>query len=318
VNPIGPPAVEVKLLSKKFGSFVANENISFQLKSGSLTCLLGPNGAGKTTLVRQLMALERPSEGTIRLGGSDLLGSLRLPSEVCAYLPQRGFPFGELTVLEAIEFSARLRGVGSAAARKCATQELERWGLETSASKMLFRLSGGQQRLVGLAATLVGEREILILDEPTNDVDPELRSRIWDCLAERRTLGHAILIVTHNIHEVERVASDALIMGGGRLLASGSIPELRRQFGAADESLLLRVPSVDIGSWLLARGFKEVSSGCGEFTFAVRTAEIDSVCALISTEFGPSTLLRMDVAEANLQDIYLKSIDTRDLVDSVF
>jgi ABC-type multidrug transport system ATPase subunit len=227
------PAFEVRNLHKRYVSppVVANDGISFTVAPGEAFGLLGPNGAGKTTLVRQLVGLLRPTSGEIRLFG-ELLPSGRDPriGRTVAYLPQGGLALGELRVAEAIEWTAILRGCGPRTAQSETSELLEVLELSTLRDRQLRKLSGGQRRLVQLGMTLVGRLPVLILDEPTADIDPVLRTRIWDLVAARARAGAAIILVTHDVAEAEHVLHRVAILDEARLAALGTPAELKARF----------------------------------------------------------------------------------------
>src|SRR5918997_6516566 len=184
------PAYEVRNLCKVYSDpkVVANDGISWSVAPGEAAGLLGPNGAGKTTLVRQLVGLLRPTSGEIRLFGELVFGGRgpeRRVARCVAYLPQGATALGELKVAEAISYTGMLRGLGKAAAASDAEQLMDALSLGDLAGRQLRKLSGGQRRLVQIGMTLVGRLPVLILDEPTADIDPALRIRIWELIEDR-------------------------------------------------------------------------------------------------------------------------------------
>lgn len=228
------PAFEVRNLHKTYDStppVVANDSISFTVEPGEAFGLLGPNGAGKTTLVRQLVGLLQPTSGDIRLFGERLRpGRDRRIGRTVGYLPQSTFALGEFRVAEAIEWTAILRGCGKGPAHTETHELLEVLELAPLRDRQLRKLSGGQRRLVQLGMTLVGRLPVLILDEPTADIDPVLRTRIWDLVAARARAGAAIVLVTHDVAEAEHVLNRVAILDEGRVAALGTPAELKARF----------------------------------------------------------------------------------------
>ena len=226
------PAYEVRNLCKVYREpkVVANDGISWSVDRGEAFGLLGPNGAGKTTLVRQLVGLLRPTSGEIRLLGELVFAGRRREPRVAryvAYLPQGASPLGELKVAEAISYTGMLRGLGKKAAAADTEELMDALSLGGLAGRQLRKLSGGQRRLVQIAMTFVGRLPVLILDEPTADIDPSLRTRIWELVADRAASGAAVILVTHDVSEAEHVLDRVAIMGGGRVVASGTPAELK-------------------------------------------------------------------------------------------
>lgn len=226
------PAYEVRNLRKVYRKpeVVANDGIDFTVAPGESFGLLGSNGAGKTTLVRQLVGLLRPTSGEIKLFG-DPLRADRGPDprvgRAVAYLPQGSLALGELKVAEAITWTGVLRGCGRATAVAEATDLVEVLDLGPLVDRQVRKLSGGQRRLVQIAMTLVGRLPVLILDEPTADIDPGLRRRIWELLAGRCRAGAAMILVTHDVAEAEHVLGRVAIIDSGRVAAAGTPAQLK-------------------------------------------------------------------------------------------
>ena len=225
------PAFEVRNLRKVYRSpeVVANDSISFTVEPGTAFGLLGPNGAGKSTLVKQLVGLLQPTSGSIRLFGEDVpaRSSDRRVARHVAYLPQGALSLGEFKVAEALRWTAMLRGCGKKTAVAEAAELMEILELRDLADRQVRKISGGQRRLVQLAMALVGRTPCVILDEPTADIDPALRTRIWSLLADRTRTGTAVILVTHDVSEAEHVLDRVAILDAGRVVAEGSPAELK-------------------------------------------------------------------------------------------
>lgn len=222
------PAYDVRELRKRYPSpeVLANDGLTFSCFPGEAFGLLGANGAGKTTLVRQLIGLLRPTGGEIKLFGETLAPGQNVGGRV-SYLPQGSTSLGELRVGEAITSTAILRGCG----RKTAagqTEELSaRLGLEGLEDRQLRKLSGGQRRLVQIGMTMAARLPVVILDEPTADIDPAKRRDIWSLISERARTGTAIILVTHDVAEAERVLDRVAILERGRIVSMGTPAELK-------------------------------------------------------------------------------------------
>src|SRR5918992_1219008 len=226
------PAFEVRNLRKTYESplVVANDGISFTAEAGEAVGVLGPNGAGKTTLVRQLVGLLTPSAGEIRLFGEIVKPGISLDRRVgrtVAYLPQGALALGELRVDEAIRWSGMLRGLGRLTAQSETDELLEELQLGSIAERQIRKLSSGQRRLVQIGMTLVGRLPVVILDEPTADIDPALRRRIWELISERVAMGAAVILVTHDVAEAEHVLNRVAILDQGRVVVSGTPAQLK-------------------------------------------------------------------------------------------
>lgn len=229
---MGKIAYEVTALTKRYRPEqpAANDQISLTVYKGEVLGLLGPNGAGKTTLVRQLAALTRPTSGQIRLFGRDLIAEPELAGQWIALQPQgMALPTTERPQV-LLEVTGQLRGLPPDAARREAIALIDEFGLGPHLSKPFYKLSGGLRRLVAITTALIGQRPVLIFDEPTNDLDPEIRRTVWRRIREAAQGGAAVLLVTHNVVEAEQVLDRVGILSGGKMLALGTPGELKRGF----------------------------------------------------------------------------------------
>jgi ABC-type multidrug transport system ATPase subunit len=190
-NPV-KNSIEVSNLTKIYeatagrGKFhqpvLANDNISLEIKHGEVFGLLGPNGAGKTTLINQILGLTTPTDGTVLIQGVDVVWQPAYVKSIASYLPQRGIAFEYTEVNKAILFAGQLKGLSKDQARNQADQLIVKLELAEVAHTFFNKLSGGMRRVVGLALALMGQPEILVLDEPTNELDPVRRRRVWDLI----------------------------------------------------------------------------------------------------------------------------------------
>ena len=198
----------------------ASDGVGLEVRQGEIFGLLGPNGAGKSTLVRQLTGLLRPDAGEIEVLGHDLVRYPERASRLLAYLGQESPALDELTVALAAETTARLRGLAPAAARRERDEVLEELGLTELAGRPVKKLSGGQRRLACVAAALVGERPLLVLDEPSAGMDPVARRAVWAAIDRRRaSIGATVVLVTHNVIEAETVLDRVAVLDEGRVIA---------------------------------------------------------------------------------------------------
>jgi len=221
-------ALVVDDVTKVYGqSLRANDHVALRVEPGAVYGLLGPNGAGKTTLVSQIIGLATPTSGTITLGnvaegGIDLVSNPAAARQLCSYLPQAQLPIESLRVRTAIEMMGRIRGGDGDAVRKrtdtlIRTLEIGAW--ETSLGQSL---SGGVKRLVGFIMATVQPGRVVILDEPTNDVDPLRRRLMWAEIRDLAAQGSAVLLVTHNVLEAERSVDRLALIDEGRVIAEGT------------------------------------------------------------------------------------------------
>ncbi|MCY4020593.1 MAG: ABC transporter ATP-binding protein [Chloroflexi bacterium] len=207
----------------------ANNNISFQVCEGEIFGILGDNGAGKTTLIKQMVNLLGSTSGSILLYGKPVThDSLYLPSLV-GYMPQESHALNQLTAGEALYYSAHLRGMNRSAAIDERNRLLKFWKMEDLRDQYSSRLSGGQRRLLRLAVATAASSKVLVLDEPTNDLDPQKRRLVWENLRVlNRDRGKTIIFITHDAVEAERVIERVGILHRGKLVITGSPHVLKR------------------------------------------------------------------------------------------
>jgi ABC-2 type transport system ATP-binding protein len=215
------------------GGVRANDGVSLSVDGGQVFGLLGHNGAGKTTLVNQVVGLLRPTAGSIEIDGRDAVGDPAFARRVCSIQPQAQVPISGLTPRQAIELIGRLRGgrpleVRERAARFVDALDIGEW-LDVDGE----RLSAGIKRLTSFCMTAVAPGRIVILDEPTNDVDPVRRRLLWAQVRAIADEGAAVLLVTHNVLEAERAVDRLAILDHGRVIAEGTPAELKA--GIADD-----------------------------------------------------------------------------------
>jgi ABC-2 type transport system ATP-binding protein len=220
--------IEIKDLVKEFkGGIRANNGISLSINKGEVFGLLGPNGAGKSTLVSQLIGLLTPTSGIIKLGGVDIIANPGHARKVCSFQPQNDVPIDGLTILQAVELIGRLRGGNVLSVRKRTRELIDALEIGQWAKSQGQTLSGGVRRLVGYCMTTVAAGEIVILDEPTNDVDPLRRRKLWEQIRSVADSGITVLLVTHNVLEAERVVDRLAIIDSGKILCSGTPTALK-------------------------------------------------------------------------------------------
>lgn len=224
----------VEGLTKRFGTLAANDDITLHVGAGEVYGLLGPNGAGKSTLVKQTIGLIMPTAGQIHLGRFDLVAAPDAARQLCSYLPQAQMPIEAFRAHEAIELAGRIRG-GNRRDVKARTDALiEALDIGEWRRTLGQKLSGGVKRLVGFCMAAVCPGRLVILDEPTNDVDPLRRRLLWRQIRALGAEGCSVLLVTHNVLEAEKSVDRLGIMSDGRLVAEGTPSALK----SADRSQL--------------------------------------------------------------------------------
>jgi ABC-2 type transport system ATP-binding protein len=226
-------AVEVRGMRKRFGTIVALQSIDLHVRRKAITAVLGPNGAGKTTLIRILTTRLRPDGGGGTVAGVDLTMSAAQVRRRIGVVAQVAAVDDSLTARETLVLVGRLRHMRRAAARTEADRLIDRFALEDVAARPAGTYSGGTRRRLDLAAAVVGSPEVLFLDEPTTGLDPLSRRRLWDLVRALAAEGTAVVLTTQYLEEADALAGDIHLIVGGRVVASGTGPELKAQVGDA-------------------------------------------------------------------------------------
>ncbi|MFE9095150.1 ABC transporter ATP-binding protein [Streptomyces sp. NPDC007264] len=291
-----PPTPEVR----------ATDDVRLDIRRGEIFGLLGPNGAGKSTFVRQLTGLMRPDRGSVTVLGHDIVRRPERAARLLAYLGQESSALDELTVSLAAETTGRLRGLGLRQARQERDAVLDELGLAPIASRPLKKLSGGQRRLACLAATLVGERPLLVLDEPTTGMDPVARRAVWAAVDRRRAeRGTTVLLVTHNVIEAETVLDRVAVLDRGRVIACDTPAGLKeRVAGEVRVELVWRERApLDVPEVAALRARAAESGRRWSLRMAPEEAR-----AAVATVTGGAAFAALDdftLATPSLEDVYL-------------
>ncbi len=205
----------------------ANRDISIEVRPGEVYGLLGPNGAGKSTFVKQVIGLRKPNSGSMDLGGHDLVADPDAARQLCSYLPQAPMPIDSFRTHEAIRLTGEIRGGDRAAIAERGDRLIEALQIEEWRDTLGTKLSGGVRRLVGFIMVTVVPGRVVILDEPTNDVDPLRRRLLWEQIRQLGEMGAAVFLVTHNVMEAEKAVDRLAIISDGELVAEGTPSSLK-------------------------------------------------------------------------------------------
>ncbi len=222
--------IDIQKFGMKFGKKTVINGLSFNVKKGETFGFLGSNGSGKTTTIRALLGIYQPSAGTLLVNGKKFEpedgGDL-------GYLPEERGLYKKESVLEVMTYFGQLKGVEKKAARDWSQKYLDRVELGDKAKLRLDKLSGGQQQKVQLGVTIMNNPSLLILDEPTKGFDPINRRLLMDIIEEQQDQGATVMMVTHQMEEVERLCDRVILLKDGNAAAYGTIDEVKAEFGTS-------------------------------------------------------------------------------------
>ncbi len=227
--------LEIRNLYKEYisknGSILANDNINLSINKGEIIAFLGPNGAGKSTLIKQIIGYLSPTSGTIELFGENIQNKKEDMLDKIGYMMQSRYDhWDHLSVKDALFYTGRLKKLSKSEIKEQMNYLTEKLELTGELDRIISYLSGGKRQSVALACAVIGNPEIVILDEPTNGLDPEKRMVLWNFLkelnSERQT---TIIIITHNVNEIESISDRVIIVGHAKVLRDGTPAELREE-----------------------------------------------------------------------------------------
>jgi len=304
--------IEAQELTRKYGNFTAVDGVSFAVPEGEIVGILGPNGAGKTTTIRMITGFLPPSSGRVTLGGKDLFGDSVAVRRDIGYLPESVALYSEMRVEEYLDYRGRLEGMDRGAIRQRLGEVLDRCLLADVRRQVIGTLSKGYRQRVGLAAAILHDPKVLVLDEPTVGLDPKQIVAIRELIRE---LGrkHTLLLSTHILPEVELLCSRVLIIDRGRIVAQGTPQALRERFqGKATVTVELAGEAAGATEALASiEGVAAVREEGGRFELECAAAS-DPRAAIfhLAVERG-WTLVGLAAERASLEDVFVR-LTTRD------
>ncbi|MEU2162025.1 ATP-binding cassette domain-containing protein [Streptomyces sp. NPDC019208] len=294
------PAVEATALRKSYGAVRVLDGVDLRVERGTVFSLLGPNGAGKTTTIRILTTLTRADAGTARVAGHDVVAERTAVRRSISLTGQFAAVDEMQTGEENLRMMARLGGASRAAARSRAAGLLERFDLTAAARRPARTYSGGMRRRLDLAAGLVGDPEVIFLDEPTTGLDPRSRQQLWEVVRALAARGATVFLTTQYLEEADQLADRIAVIDGGRIVAEGTAHDLKSQVAGhrldlvlsnhaayerlsaravlrAPETLTLGVPTDGTAAHVRAL-LDELDPGrCDVARFSLHTATLDDV-----------------------------------------
>lgn len=299
-------------LTKKYGSRTAISDVSFEIEKGGIVGFLGPNGAGKTTTMKILTGCMAPDKGEALLGGVDIFKEPLLAKQKLGYLPEAPPLYNDMTVEAFLSYVARLKLHPRKKTPNLVHQALEKAGLKEVRRRMIGNLSKGFKQRVGLAQALVGDPEILILDEPTVGLDPHQVVEIREILKQLKG-GPAVILSSHILSEVQMICDRVIIINEGKVISDGGLEDLRQKM-RTKRRLSLRVKKVDkelVSDIKSIKGLVSVQQTDQGFELEThRDEDVNEELAKVVLSRG-SGFLELREKDFDLEDVFIKLTDSK-------
>lgn len=308
--------VKVENISKRYGNHYAVRNLSFEIEKGQVYGFLGPNGAGKSTTMNIMTGYIAASEGSVEINGHDILKDAEEAKKCIGYLPELPPLYMDMTVKEYLTFAAELKGVAKTERKEQITLVMEKTFITDMADRLIKNLSKGYRQRVGLAQAMLGNPDIIILDEPTVGLDPKQINEIRELIRSLKE-EHAVILSSHILSEVAEVCDKLIIIAKGHMIASGTRDELLGKLGETNTLEITASASkeeIEKAVSVIA-DIKEVTysesavDGCIDCVLVIdgnKDIRVEVSKAFASNGIG---IINMTANQQNLEDIYLQLTD---------
>lgn len=293
-----------KIYNGKNGKMVANNEISLMVEKGEIVGLLGHNGAGKTTLVNQILGLTKSTSGKIFVLGESITDKPGRGRFLCSVQPQSQLSLGELSPMKAVSIMGLMRGGREKEIHVEAMRLFEALDITEWIHKECNQLSGGVKRLTAFCIAVINSRQIIILDEPTNDVDPVRRRYLWSEIRKLTAQGKGLILVTHNVAEAENVVDKVVILNNGKVLKSGTSREIRGEKGD-----VLRFEFSPLGGFQeknLPNWVQDIFQIGERTAFTVPKERVAETIDWVRVQVDTGYIYDYTLSESTLEDVYVK------------
>ena len=300
--------IEVEHLRKSYGDLLAVADVDFCAEPGAIFGLLGPNGAGKTTTIGCISGLLKPSDGIISVMGHDVVREGRASREKLGIVPQELALYEDLTARENLSYWGSAYGLGGTRLKDRVSAVLDLAGLSDRSKEPVKKFSGGMKRRLNFACGIVHEPEVLLLDEPTVGVDPQSRVRLIDLVQELKKNGTCILYTTHYMEEAEDICDRLAIIDHGKIIAMGTLDELRSILGERD---LLRLtgtfdPDAVRKSLSFMESLELINADSGQITLALLQASRHIPAILNALTESGAEIRETTFTQPSLESLFIK------------
>lgn len=313
-------AVEARGLVKIFGDHHAVDGVDLNVQAGTIYGVLGPNGAGKTTTIRMLATLLRADAGTTRIFGHDVVKEPHIVRQLIGVTGQYASVDESLSAIENLIIFSRLLGLGRAESKRKAAELLEEFSLTEAAKRPLKHFSGGMRRRLDLAASLIAQPPLIFLDEPTTGLDPRTRNQMWDTIRRLVKNGSTVLLTTQYLQEADELADRVAVIDHGRVVAEGTVNELKESIGNSTLHLNIQNPQDSLRARQTIEKILNVP-----VTFFAETGKItvplddaDQVTDLLVTLRGAGIqLAELSVQKPTLDEVFLSLTSSDEKKDAL-
>ena len=304
------PVLEIKNLTKKYGSFTSLDGLTMSVNAGQILGLIGPNGAGKTTTIKILVGLIKPTSGSAIIDGVDCVRDARHIKRLVGFMPDTFGSYDNMSVREYLSFFAAIFGIPSKRRSKRVDEVMEMTGTAYMRDRYVDALSHGMKQRVGLSRILLHDPKVLILDEPVNGLDPQARIEMRDLLIALARQGKTLLVTSHILPELARICHQVAILARGKLRAFGTVEEIGRQVSQKRtmEACLVSVAQVPLAAKIMRQSLEptaEVIEDNEEVTVRFRTSKSEAALGILLgrlVQFGVKVVqyreLQTDLEEA--------------------
>jgi len=301
--------IETHGLTKQFGEFVAVNDINLNVAAGQVFAVLGPNGAGKTTTVRMLTSILKPTAGTARVAGFDVVRqSTQVRAAVGVLTEQHGL-YERMRALEYLEFFGRVYSLSTDETRKRGLALMDRFGLTDALTKRLGEYSKGMKQKLALVRAMLHDPQVLLLDEPTSAMDPQSAKQVREAITDLRKDSRTVVLTTHNLTEAQLLADSIGVIRRGRMIASGSFEELAQRF-VGDPVMHLALGSAINGTASLIGELAQITEEGPDWLRYRTPTPTQTNPAVIKrlVEHGAS-VVSLSPLQMNLEDVYLNIVE---------
>jgi len=301
-----------KIYKSRKGDVVANDALSLSVAEGQIVGLLVHNGAGKTTLVNQILGLVKPTKGEIAVLGQSIIKKPKMGRYLCSVQSQGQLSLGMLTPLTAVTIMGQMRGGKEEAVRAEAMRLFEALDILPWINKESEQLSGGIKRLTAFCMAVINSQQIIILDEPTNDVDPVRRRYLWAEIKNLTDKGKGVILVTHNVTEAESVVDRVVILHHGKILADGTCAEISGKNNVNQALRIEFLPSNTFNKSNLPAWANNTIDIDERKAFSIEKERLHEGIDWVRSQITGGTVYDYSISESTLEDVYVKLTENKE------